>query len=246
MFIYNNLSQEIQAIYVAAEKCCKETKTWIAAHRAFSEIAASFVFNCTLIRVFGVPSLLPTALIHLIFCSVISCFKSEAGEHAARTSSAYFIGRAGIQTAIHESGHAAMALCCFKKADPIITILPFKNGLTTYAVSYGQTAFGKLLGKEASKLLIASSGIAASALFAMAAFAVADRFEQKYPAAKWLKYQGAAHLLTELYYSQKALYWSHENIEHDLIYLWQYGRIHPLIPISLLTALSLAALLRQE
>lgn len=246
----NLINSTIQFALVEAEKCYNETKTWLAAHRAFAELAASFAFNLTLIRFFAVPVMVPEAIKHLLLGSaaqsVFSFFKpveleTEPGQHAARTSAAFFIGRAGLQTAIHESGHALMALACFKKAAPIISIFPFKGGLTSYAVSYGKTAFGAMLGRQTALVLIAAAGIIATALTASGALAAAHQLEKKHPfTAKCLTYQAAAHVLIDLDYGQKAFLTHKNDLTHDFIYLWQYGGVHPFVPLCLLAALPLA------
>lgn len=244
MDIINSVSSTIQNTFVEAEK---KTKIWLVANRAFLELAASFAFNLTLIRFFAVPTVVPEAIRHFLAgCTLQAGYRlfypdsggTEPGQHAARTSAAFFIGRAGLQSAIHESGHALMALACFKRATPHITIVPFKNCMTDYAISYGTTAFGSVLGRQAALVLIAASGIMATTATVMLALAVAGQLKKNYPfAAKRLTYQAAGHLLIDLTYGFRAFYDSRSNLTNDFIYMWQYGGIHPLVPICLMVAL---------
>ena len=210
MYISDNF---VQNTYVIAERRFTETKEWISAHRAFVELAASFAFNYSLITFMARPIFIPDAIRHLLAGLAIQggwnlynyCMPTpldtQPGEQAARLSAAYFVGQAGPQIAIHECGHAFAALCCFKNAHPEISIMPFKGGLTTYAISYGKTALGNWLGKKVALLTIAASGIIATTAVALLAFAIADLLKKKYPTfAAWLNYQGAAHILSDVFY----------------------------------------------
>ncbi len=260
MFI-GNICHILKPCYIEAENGYTNTKTWIAAHRGFIELAASFAFNLSLIRYFAKPLLFFDAARHVLFGTAVQvswvAYRHfhpdskipEPGQHIARTSAAIFAGRAGLQTAIHESGHALMALCCFLKANPEISIFPFKGGSTSYAVSYGTTSFGALLGKEGALVLIAASGMMATTASALLALGAADQLEKKYPrVAKCLTYQSAAHILIELDYGRQVFLTSKNDVAHDFMYMWEYGKIHPLIPMFLIAALplSLYALLQRR
>ena len=131
-----------------------------------------------------------------------------------------------------------MALACFQKANPVITIAPFKNCMTDYAISYGTTAFGSALGRQAALVLIAASGIIATTATVMLALAAANQLKKNYPfVAKCLTYQAIGHLLIDLDYGRKAFNDNRSNLANDFIYMWQYGGIHPLVPLSLMVAL---------
>lgn len=248
-----NLYPYFEYSYTETEKCYTNTKTWIAAHQAFVELAASFAFNLSLIKYFAKPLLFFDAARLFLGGAAIqtgwiayrhfhpSSSLPEPGHHIARTSAAYFIGRAGLQTAIHESGHALMALCCFLKARPEISLFPFEGGSTSYAVSYGLTPFGALLGKERALVLIAASGIMATTASALLALGAADQLEKKYPkVAKCLTYQSAANLLIDIEYGRRAFLTSRDDLAHDFVYMWEYGKIHPLIPMFLIAAIPLS------
>jgi hypothetical protein len=248
MYIYNYIASSVQSSYIAAEQ---QYNTLPPVLRAFAELAASFAFNYSLIRFYAVPIVLPTAIAHLAFGALVEVSwriyrsiwpaidETEPGQHIARTSSAYFFGQAYLRIAIHELGHALMAYACFKNAGPKISIFPLKGGDHSYAASYGLTSLGQLLGKEASQVAIAGGGIAATTAFALLAVGCADQLKKKYPkVANCLTYQAAAHVLAEVYYGKTAF--QSNDLKHDFVYMWRYGNIHPMIPISLLLTLPLA------
>ena len=235
--------------YQKVEQTVEKTKVWIAAHRALTELVASLAFNVALISFVANPisyAALSIAATNFLVGSVVqmaySLWKDDTlpGQHIARTSTAFTIGRAYPQIAIHESGHALMASSCFQNAKPKITITPFRGGMTSYTVSNGLTALGNLLGKERALVLISASGIMATTVFAMISFAIADKLQDHYPTvASCLNYEGVAFIMSEVLYGLTAFIASKEDLTHDFIYMWQKGGIHPLIPIALMITLPL-------
>jgi hypothetical protein len=141
---------------------------------------------------------------------------------------------------IHEYGHALTALCTFVNANPKVRA-DFRGGSTTYYTSYGLTRFGELLGEERCKLLIAAAGPLASVLFGSAEIALSSMMNKDHPLiAELLSDHGFVQIAETMLYGLSAFTASKINLSHDFIYLWQYGGIHPVVPL-LLIALGLYA-----
>jgi hypothetical protein len=104
-----------------------------------------------------------------------------ADRQGAVFSAVHTLMHAGIGTAIHEAGHAFSAWLLFNKASPQITILPFRGGSTSYAISYGLTSVGELFGKETSLGIIKAAGMAFSTLTATVTLVFAGNIKEAYP-----------------------------------------------------------------
>lgn len=136
---------------------------------------------------------------------------------------------------IHEYGHALTALCTFVDSDPKVHA-DFRGGSTTYITSYGLTTLGKLLGEERSKLLIAAAGPLASVLFGSAEIALSTMVDQNHPLmAELLSDHGFVQIAETMLYGLSAFTASKMNLGHDFIFLWQYGGIHPVVPLLIMT-----------
>ncbi len=257
-YFFNQI--ELTPLKEKANRCCTEIKTWSAAHPAFIELTASLALNLVVITFVAAPlnpSAITLALMGYLVGAVVqggfALYKkykhseedaTQPGQHIARVNTAVILGRAWPNIAIHETGHALSALSCFKKADPLISVSPMRGGNTNYAISYGLTPFGKLLGMQNARLLTSAAGIMASTVFAMLEFGLAEQIKDQHPTiSKSLNYHGISLILTDVIYGLTTFIASRADLTHDFMYLWQAGNIHPLIPITLMIAIPLIEVL---
>ena len=149
-------------------------------------------------------------------------------------------GLSGPNIAIHESGHALAALTLFRDPSPEVKIFPFMGGATSYHISNGLTKFGKFFGKNHALMIVTAAGMAASTLFALFEFAIADRIKEAYPLiSQFMTHHAIFQLFNEIVYALTAFISNKMELSHDFICLWQKGGIHPLIPIAFMIALPL-------
>ena len=161
-------------------------------------------------------------------------------QHLTKASVVTTIGSAGLNVAIHESGHAVMALSCFKKANPHISMNPFGGGSTSYIIGHGLTDFGKIFGKDGARALCAAAGMMSSTLCALFEFGLAYQLKESNPAlAECLTINGCMQIVQEVAYGITTFFVSHKDLGHDFIAMWKFGGIHPLIPIAMMVALPL-------
>ena len=96
------------------------------------------------------------------------------------------------------------------------------------------------LENERSLILIFAAGLAASAAAALTEFGVAQAIQEKYPhASEILNAFGFTQLFNEIVYGILAIGPERFNPGNDLVYLWQEGEIHPLIPMAIVILLPL-------
>jgi hypothetical protein len=161
-------------------------------------------------------------------------------QHLSKASFVSTIGSAGLNTAIHESGHVLMAHACYKNATPRMLVNPFHGGVTTFTKSHGLTSFGKLLGSDAARALCASAGIMASTICALFEFGLAYRLKESHPAlSECLTLNGCMQILHELIYGLTTFIASRTDLAHDFMAMWKFGGIHPFIPMAMMCALPL-------
>ena len=140
---------------------------------------------------------------------------------------------------IHELGHALAALTCFNTPRIKIIISPFFSGKTIYAVSYGMTKIGSFFGKERALLMITASGFVTSATFCLLTTYASKTVKE------WevlLQNIALSQILSELIHAVSFLVFDDMDGCHDLSYLYYFGNIHPLIPISFLTLICINTL----
>ena len=220
--------------------------------RKFAEISFALSVNFLLAKVTANLTLtlcvlfLGTAIVLKIGNLASECFqikkeKNEEedpldwGQKFARFSFVNLMMQAGPSILVHESGHAVAAKLLFKNAQPIISIVPFKGGSTSFITSYGLKSLGEKLGKSTSKLIIAASGIMASTIFASLSFVLAERVKDSHPnASQWLEWQGISQLAGDILYGATAFVADKTKMSHDFINLWVKGGINPLVPIGLI------------
>jgi hypothetical protein len=235
-------------------------KIWSVAGKAFLEISIVLAINCAVITFIAIPMTIPI-LTSALISGIVTCAVKTALElylqrkdkeqrikesvdnvqHLARISLIDTIGLAGPNIAIHEVGHAAAVLTCFRNPQPEIHILPFKGGMTGYTISNGLTRLGKFLGNHHSLMFVAAGGMLASTIFALFEFAIADKIKDIYPMiSQFMNYHAILQLFGEVLYGITAFVASKTDLSHDFVHLWMTGGIHPLIPIALIIALPLA------
>ena len=140
---------------------------------------------------------------------------------------------------IHEWGHGAAALATYIKADPKVYV-DAAGGSTSYAISYGLTGFGKLLGAQRALLFVTAAGLMTPIFTAMAEFFVAHGLSEKCPVlSELLVAHGLSQLAETIVYGLYHFPSYHGDLQHDYLKMWEMG-IHPLIPIALAIALPLA------
>lgn len=140
---------------------------------------------------------------------------------------------------IHELGHVLAAIACFNTPRVKIIISPFLSGKTIYAVSYGMTKIGSFFGRERALLMIAASGFANSGTFCLLTTYASKTVKE------WevlLQNIALSQILSELIHAISVLIFDDMEGCHDLTYLYYFGNIHPLIPISVLTLICLHTL----
>lgn len=162
----------------------------------------------------------------------------------ARIAIVNFIGMLGLNTLIHELGHAAMAAMLYRFPAIEIVLLPFAGGHTSYAISYGLTLVGRLLGAGGSALLCCLGGAAASILFAVGARLCAYLLQGGSPSlAQLLKWHSITLFVQEILYALTALTSPLNNFGHDFVAAWQLYGLHPLVPVIAMVALLATTLL---
>lgn len=135
---------------------------------------------------------------------------------------------------IHEYGHALAAISTFLEAKPEI-FANLREGRTSYVVSNGLTRFGKLMGEERSKLFVAAAGPFIAVACGMTEIIFSKFLGENHPLiSELLNDHGFAQIVETILYGMSTFVTSKMNLGHDFMYLWQYGGIHPTIPLTLL------------
>lgn len=215
----------------------KERISYITNYQVFK-----FVFQIT-------NPLIPTMILLLSALSitvlVLKVFKKESKTYLTicnKIASFSFVNTFAssyFSIYIHELGHALAAITCFNTPRIKIIISPFLSGKTIYAVSYGMTRIGSFFGKERALLMIAASGFTASGSFCLLMTYVSKLMNG---GGEVLQNIALSQILSELIHAVSVLVFDDMQGCHDLTYLYYFGNIHPLIPISVLTLICLHAL----
>ncbi len=164
----------------------------------------------------------------------------KVSEWIAKTSIMY-AALSKVNGYIHEGGHALAALACFVKAHPIITV-DWLDGETVSNLSNGMTSFGKLLGKESSKLLIHGAGLFAQGLFSLGEFIVAHQLQETVPlASQALNYHAFTNLLSMGSHALDTFI--NPDEPSDYIALSKLGNIPPALAIALFIGIPLCTYL---
>ena len=131
-----------------------------------------------------------------------------------------------------------MALALFRKANPKIQFHPFGPGQTNYAISYGLTPLGKMLGRQTALLAVAAAGILFTTLTALVEFAISHALQEHFPSlAECLNIHAQVQIFHDLLYCFSTFATDANDLSHDLMTLWQDGGIHPLLPAALMIGL---------
>lgn len=256
--LHNNHSFQIPQIPHIKENSHKAFTIAKIAARTFLHLSLAIAVNFAVITFVAAPLsitlmtgiVLSTIATEIIYCAyeiykrknmVDNIQKSaQISSGIATASIINAVGLSGPNILIHETGHALAAHATFQAAMPEISIAPFRGGATTYVISNGLTKLGKFLGRHEALLIVTAAGMAASTLFALFEFAIADRIKEVYPViSEYLTDHAIFQLLNEILYGLTAFIVSRAELSHDFICLWQCGGIHPLIPITFMIALPL-------
>lgn len=159
----------------------------------------------------------------------------DLAQSFAQLSLTAVVGLGYPSLVIHEVGHYLASYALFKNPGTLMTILPFKGGDTNYAISWGLTGLGKLLGKTNCLHAVAAAGMASSMFVATLINGLSSLIQEQYPhCAEILQDFAFIQLLQEFIYGLHALLTSSQNLENDFIRLWRMGNIHPAIPLTLI------------
>lgn len=150
-------------------------------------------------------------------------------------------GMAGPNVFIHEVGHAAIGMACYRNANPTITICPFQGGVTCLQSLEELTTFGKMLGGKQAQLLLLLGGVIASTLFALAEFAVAHATESTRPRlSEMLELHGVTQLTGEFLYGAFSLLDPTGMRMGDFCRAWELAGLHPIVVLALIALIPLA------
>ncbi len=197
-------------------------------------------FGCTFCTT-GIIGLSAVSLALTIYCIAVNWLNSCTPSwkpYIDKLALGYCFNLCGPYYLIHEGGHALMALALFRKANPKIQFHPFGPGQTNYAISYGLTSLGKMLGRQTALLAVAAAGILFTTLTALVEFAISRDLQEHFPrVAECLNLHAQVQILHDLLYCFSTFTTDANDLSHDLMTLWQDGGIHPLAPVALMIGL---------
>ena len=113
----------------------------------------------------------------------------------------HLIYELGLNTFIHEMGHALAGAALFRGKHPTIEI-DFFSGGNTITRTGKLSALGSLIGKDRAQLIVAAAGPIASLVFAMGMFAWAT-YQSDEVMAQRMNIQGGVQLFDEIHHAYK-------------------------------------------
>lgn len=150
------------------------------------------------------------------------------------------VGILGLNTWIHEGGHALMAKAVFN-TDVTVTVNPFFGGGVTKYSTTDLTNFGAWLGKDRGLALIALSGAGATTLVAMGEVLIAKVVNKKCRVvSSALRWHAAILMIGMLSYAFGALFERYRTPGHDFFKIKDLTQLDPLVVSGVLVGAFLA------
>lgn len=139
------------------------------------------------------------------------------------------LGILGLNTWIHEGGHALMAKAVFN-TDVTVTVKPFFGGGVTHFSTQDLTSFGTWLGKNQALALISLSGVGLTTIIALGEILVAKVASKKCRVVSTaLRWHAALLMFGMLSYGVSALFECYRMPGHDFFKIQDLTRLNPLV-----------------
>ena len=165
--------------------------------RALSELSVSLALTLAIDYFVGMPLSVACIAAMMLTCAAqiiwrLGCYLVSRWEGVsfqdldskaswfAKFSVVNIFGLTGPSIAIHEMGHALMALTLFKGSRPHISVTPFEGGWTTFKLAH-LSRLGSLLGMRTSLALVMAGGLIASTVTAMVGMTLSHYLKDSYP-----------------------------------------------------------------
>jgi hypothetical protein len=136
-----------------------------------------------------------------------------------------------VRALIHEAGHALATLAVYENPRPLISLTPFREGLTQFYKT-ALSPFGKLIGPVGSTFLVTASGALFALAISSAILAIGIALRQEYPhLSKYLIMWSLLDFAHHAFYAYEALFMEKVSLRHDFAHLTIFG-IHPLAAMT--------------